>query len=372
MESESAAGVVHWLSDGGGGGDSSTRRWVALLVVLALVAVRYTVSLGSYSGAGTPPMFGDYEAQRHWMEITSNLPVGDWYRNTTTNDLQYWGLDYPPLSAYLARALGALARHPIVSLAPMVELFTSRGYESVGSKLFMRLTVLALDVALFFPAVWRFVALSRAHGVVEAGSARPNRDVQWARRVEACMLVLLQPGFLLIDHGHFQYNCVALALALWATVALIAPRRREVAASILFSLALCFKHMALYMAPAFFFYLLACCAYRTGYSTKALHLAKIAVAVLATAGLCVAPLCIFHAEETTCGGGVLQLIARLFPFQRGLFEDKVANVWCTLDVVLKVSACLCITMCFVLDSCLCACLLLLISLSLSSAPLASC
>ena len=27
------------------------------------------------SGQGVPPMFGDYEAQRHWQEITVNLPI---------------------------------------------------------------------------------------------------------------------------------------------------------------------------------------------------------------------------------------------------------------------------------------------------------
>ena len=41
-------------------------------------------------------MFGDYEAQRHWMELTIHLPTREWYRY----DLQYWGLDYPPLTAY--------------------------------------------------------------------------------------------------------------------------------------------------------------------------------------------------------------------------------------------------------------------------------
>ena len=29
-------------------------------------------------GAGKKPMFGDYEAQRHWMEISYNLPVKEW------------------------------------------------------------------------------------------------------------------------------------------------------------------------------------------------------------------------------------------------------------------------------------------------------
>jgi len=29
-------------------------------------------------GAGKPPMYGDYEAQRHWMELTINLPPKQW------------------------------------------------------------------------------------------------------------------------------------------------------------------------------------------------------------------------------------------------------------------------------------------------------
>ena len=27
-------------------------------------------------------MYGDYEAQRHWMEITYNLPLREWYSAT--------------------------------------------------------------------------------------------------------------------------------------------------------------------------------------------------------------------------------------------------------------------------------------------------
>lgn len=30
------------------------------------------------AGFGKPPMYGDYEAQRHWMEITVNLPPQQW------------------------------------------------------------------------------------------------------------------------------------------------------------------------------------------------------------------------------------------------------------------------------------------------------
>ena len=53
-------------------------------------------------GQNAPPMFGDYEAQRHWMELTVHLPMKQWY----TYDLPYWGLDYPPLTAYISWLCG--------------------------------------------------------------------------------------------------------------------------------------------------------------------------------------------------------------------------------------------------------------------------
>ena len=51
----------------------------SLLVLLLALAVRACVGLFGYSGEGTPPMYGDFEAQRHWMELTVNLPPTAWY-----------------------------------------------------------------------------------------------------------------------------------------------------------------------------------------------------------------------------------------------------------------------------------------------------
>ena len=80
-----------------------------------------------FLGEHTPPLFGDYEAQRHWMEITVHTPVIDWYRETPTNPLQYWGLDYPPLTAYQSLLHGWVLHY----LDPeAVALETSRGYET--------------------------------------------------------------------------------------------------------------------------------------------------------------------------------------------------------------------------------------------------
>ena len=46
------------------------------------------------------------KAQRHWMEVTFNLQPAVWYVNTSENNLSYWGLDYPPLTAYHSYLMG--------------------------------------------------------------------------------------------------------------------------------------------------------------------------------------------------------------------------------------------------------------------------
>jgi alpha-1,3-glucosyltransferase len=92
------------------------------MIIVFSGMVKWCVGLGSHSGAcssvyqpsekltsravgqGTPPMFGDYEAQRHWMELTIHLPFRQWY----TYDLPYWGLDYPPLTAYVSWVCGIM------------------------------------------------------------------------------------------------------------------------------------------------------------------------------------------------------------------------------------------------------------------------
>ena len=70
------------------------------------VSCSYTIFIGQ----STPPMFGDYEAQRHWMELTIHLPFHQWY----TYDLPYWGLDYPPLTAYASWIFGIMYVYSIL------------------------------------------------------------------------------------------------------------------------------------------------------------------------------------------------------------------------------------------------------------------
>ncbi|KAK1165051.1 dolichyl pyrophosphate Man9GlcNAc2 alpha-1,3-glucosyltransferase [Acipenser oxyrinchus oxyrinchus] len=291
---------------------------VSLSVLFGLTA-RWAVSLNSYSGAGKAPMFGDYEAQRHWQEVTYNLPVEEWYFNTSDNNLLYWGLDYPPLTAYHS----LLCAHIAQLINPdWISLHTSRGYESISHKLYMRATVVAADLIVYIPAVLLYSLY------FSEGSSK--------KKVSTMLCMLLYPGLILIDYGHFHvcfpqhwntYNCVSLGFALWGVLGLALGW--DLCGSLAFCLALNYKQMELYHALPFFCYLLGKCT-RKGLTGKGLtHLLKIAGTVAASFVLCWLP---FLADPAQA----LQVLRRLFPVDRGLFEDKVANTWCSLSVLVKV------------------------------------
>ncbi|WVZ01989.1 hypothetical protein V8G54_022795 [Vigna mungo] len=214
---------------------------VFITVGLFALLVRVAVSLHPYSGAANPPKFGDYEAQRHWMEITTNLPVKEWYRNSSSNDLSYWGLDYPPLTAYQSFIHGSFLRffHP-----QSVALFTSRGHESYLGKLLMRWTVLSSDALIFFPAVLYFIVVRYK---------QPSRGLKSELPWHTAAL-LLSPCLILIDHGHFQFNCISLGFTIGAVAAILSGK--DFVGSVLYCLALNHKQMSAYFAPAFFSHLL--------------------------------------------------------------------------------------------------------------------
>ena len=72
-------------------------------------------------------VYGELEC----VQVTPSHGEGRRYRNTTDNDLQYWGLDYPPLTAYASWVIGKMAK---VVEPGLVELHASRGYETETSK----------------------------------------------------------------------------------------------------------------------------------------------------------------------------------------------------------------------------------------------
>uniref|UniRef100_UPI00398EDDEA dolichyl pyrophosphate Man9GlcNAc2 alpha-1,3-glucosyltransferase isoform X1 n=2 Tax=Pristiophorus japonicus TaxID=55135 RepID=UPI00398EDDEA len=285
-------------------------RWSVIAIVVAVsLTVRWAVSLNPYSGAGKPPMFGDYEAQRHWQEITFNLPIHQWYFNTSSNNLKYWGLDYPPLTAYHSLICAYVAE----SINPeWIALHTSHGYESLGHKLFMRATVFVTDLVIYVPVILCYIH---------------HCEGPESKKVSSMLCALLYPGLILIDHGHFQYNSISLGLALWGLLGLVFDR--VLFGSMAFCLALNYKQMELYHALPFFCYLLGNCLKRDLKGDGMIQLIKIALTVLISFACCWLPFLTSLQQS-------LQVLQRLFPVDRGLFEDKVGNVWCSLSVILKV------------------------------------
>jgi alpha-1,3-glucosyltransferase len=144
------------------------------------------------------------------------------------------------------------------------------------------------------------------------------------------LLVLLNPTLVLIDHGHFQYNCVSLGLAQLAAFWLVRGGNKYsgrlatlsglVVGSVFFCLALNFKQMELYHALPFFFFILAACIRepRQPFASNLVHLGCVAFTVLATFALLWLPFILLGPQS------VLQVLQRVFPFQRGLFEVSLS------------------------------------------------
>lgn len=92
-----------------------------------------------------------------------------------------------------------------------------------------------------------------------------RKDTQ-AARLFALAALLLNPAHILIDHGHFQYNCISLGLAMAAAASICAGR--QLVGSFLFCLSLNHKQMSLFYAPAFFAHLLGWALHRPGFLRK--------------------------------------------------------------------------------------------------------
>jgi len=125
---------------------------------------------------------------------------------------------------------------------------------------------------------------------------------------------------------------------------------RPVLAAVPFVLSLCFKQMALYYAPAMFIYLLSLSLPRLT-SPNLRLLLPLSLTVTLTFAIVFAPfylptslLSLTHPRNLldlrlwfgNCDlGALLQIFRRVFPFGRGLWEDKVANTWCATNTLIK-------------------------------------
>jgi alpha-1,3-glucosyltransferase len=140
----------------------------------------------------------------------------------------------------------------------------------------------------------------------------------------AALSVLLSPGLLIIDHIHFQYNGFLYGILILSMV-LARNNSTLLLSGLLFAALLCLKHIYLYLAPAYFVYLLRayCLGQRSSFpyfTIRFFNCVKLGVGIVAVFAAAFGPFAIWEQ--------IPQVFSRLFPFSRGLCHAYWApNVW---------------------------------------------
>ncbi|KAL2164450.1 hypothetical protein VTH06DRAFT_3666 [Thermothelomyces fergusii] len=249
----------------------------------------------------------DFEVHRNWLAITHSLPLRDWYYEKSSR----WTLDYPPFFAYFEWVLSQVAE----LVDPAMLKVHNLEYDSWQTVYFQRFTVIITELVLVYALQW-FVDSS--HGVAKRAARA------------AAVSILLSPGLFIIDHIHFQYNGVMYGILI---ASLVLARKRETLlwSGLLFAALLCMKHIYLYLAPAYFVFLLRayCLSPGSVFRIQFLNCVKLGAGIAAVFGAAFGP---FALE-----GQIPQIASRLFPFSRGLCHAYWApNVWAMYSFVDRV------------------------------------
>ncbi|PPQ63414.1 hypothetical protein CVT24_004924 [Panaeolus cyanescens] len=235
----------------------------------------------------------DFEVHRNWLAITHSLPISKWYYDTTSE----WTLDYPPFFAYFEKLLSI----PAYFVDPKIVDLNNLNYDAWTVIAYQRSTVIITEMLL---------------GVVLLKFIRGAVDPTMQRIISAS--IFLHPGFLIVDHIHFQYNGFMYGILLWSI--LMARNGNKLGSGILFAVLLNFKHIYMYLAPAYFIYLLRSFCMAPNGQIQIKNFLSLANAVIGVFVVSLGPFALM--------GQIPQLLSRLFPFTRGLNHAYwAANFW---------------------------------------------
>jgi alpha-1,3-glucosyltransferase len=140
----------------------------------------------------------------------------------------------------------------------------------------------------------------------------------------------LSPGLLIIDHIHFQYNGFLYGILILSLV-MARSRSTLLGSGLVFAALLCMKHIYLYLAPAYFVFLLRsyCLSPKSILRVQFLNCVKLASGIAAVGGAAFGPF--------AWKGQLPQILSRLFPFSRGLCHAYWApNIWALYSFVDRV------------------------------------
>ncbi|KAF5364244.1 hypothetical protein D9756_000732 [Leucocoprinus leucothites] len=244
----------------------------------------------------------DFEVHRNWLAITHSLPISKWYYDTTSE----WTLDYPPFFAYFEKLLSVPAYfldHNIVDL-------NNLNYDSWSVIAYQRTTVILTELVL---------------GAALVKFTRSAIDPPTQRIISAS--IFLHPGFLIVDHIHFQYNGLLFGILLWSIF--MARHGNKLASGVLFAILLNFKHIYMYLAPAYFIYLLRSFCMTPSGRPEIKNFVSLANAVIGVFLASFGPFILM--------GQIPQVLSRLFPFTRGLNHAYWApNFWALVTALDRV------------------------------------
>ena len=196
----------------------------------------------------------------------------------------------------------------------MVKVFNLE-YDSWQTVYFQRTSVIISELVLVY-ALQQFIDTTPL----------PSRRATQA----AALSIILSPGLLIIDHIHFQYNGMMYGILVWSFV-LARCRSTLLSSGLLFATLLCFKHIYLYLAPAYFVFLLRsyCLSAKSIFSIKFFNSIKLGVGIVSIFAAAFGPFAYMNQ--------IPQILSRLFPFSRGLCHAYWApNVWALYSFVDRV------------------------------------
>ena len=281
------------------------------------------------------------------MAITFNLPTSDWYFDTTSQ----WTLDYPPLFAAFELLLALIAHLLHIDDALVLSESPIRNQSII---VYQKLTVISSDIVYYYSVYALCKALkplvkdssnkkhssqpfaATTNDKTEVSSDQSIPDALYRPDAISCisLLLLFQPGLLLVDHIHFQYNGLLSGFLLLSMANII--EGRFVTGAFWFTTLLNFKHIYLYCAPAFGTYLLAshCLAKDDNRNRLISFLTRIF-----KLGLIVILVFIITYLPFRHLGTLQQIAKRLFPFKRGLTHAYWApNAWSLYNLADKILA----------------------------------
>ncbi|XP_045871245.1 probable dolichyl pyrophosphate Glc1Man9GlcNAc2 alpha-1,3-glucosyltransferase isoform X2 [Meles meles] len=270
----------------------------------------------------------DFEVHRNWLAITHSLPVSHWYYEDTFS-LRFspqatseWTLDYPPFFAWFEYALSHVAKYFDQEMLNVHNL----NYSSSRTLLFQRFSVIFTDVLFVY-------AVHECCKCIDGKKA--GKELTEKPKFILSVLLLWNFGLLIVDHIHFQYNGFLFGLMLLSIARLFQKRHME--GAFLFAVLLHFKHIYLYVAPAYGIYLLRSYCFTANKPDGSVQWNSFSFVRLISLGLIVFLVSALSLGPFLALNQLPQVLSRLFPFKRGLCHAYWApNFWALYNALDKV------------------------------------